>query len=73
MGARNNTLRFSSVGMLLDLRLVVAATALLPLPLSGAAAAGSGGTAPLRSVLLVVIDDLRPQLKTYGVEWMHTP
>ena len=52
------------------MRLVVAAAAL---PLSGAAAAGSGATAPLRNVLLVVIDDLRPQLKTYGVEWMHTP
>ena len=54
------------------MRLVVAAAAL---PLSGAAAAGSGSTAPLelRNVLLVVIDDLRPQLKTYGVEWMHTP
>ena len=55
------------------MRLVVAAAALLPLPLSAAAGAGGGGTAALRNVLLVVIDDLRPQLKTYGVEWMHTP
>ena len=55
------------------MRLVATAATLLPLPLSGAAAAGSGGAAPLRNVLLVVIDDLRPQLRTYGVEWMHTP
>ena len=26
-----------------------------------------------RNVLLVVVDDLRPQIKAYGVEWMNTP
>ncbi len=26
-----------------------------------------------RNILLIVVDDLRPQMKTYGVPWMHTP
>ena len=36
--------------------------------------AGSAANVQLaRNILLIVVDDLRPQMKTYGVPWMHTP
>ena len=38
-----------------------------------AVAALPAGAAQARSVLFIVVDDLRPQMKTYGVPWMHTP
>ena len=39
----------------------------------GAAESAPGAPGGLKNVLLVVVDDLRPQLGAYGLPFMHTP
>ncbi len=49
---------------------------LAPYVLGGTTPAAADITANVqltRNILLIVVDDLRPQMKTYGVPWMHTP
>jgi hypothetical protein len=33
---------------------------------------GAQPASGIRNVLMIVVDDLRPQMNTYGVKWMHS-
>jgi iduronate 2-sulfatase len=48
---------------------------LLQLPTVTSAPTGAPyPSAPVATnIMLLVVDDLRPQIRAYGVEWMHTP
>lgn len=54
-------------------RFILLAAALHLCALCSSSAATDGGQSPKQNVLLICVDDLRPELKSFGVDYIHSP
>ena len=54
-------------------RFLLLATALLIIPISITSAASHGGKTTKKNILLICVDDLRPELNSFGVDYIHSP